>query len=461
MNSSLALLAWLILLLALFFFDPARDRRSSWAMWIPLLWMFVAGSRLPSQWLAGGVVIEGNAFEEGSPVDRLVYTGLIALAIVVLVSRSFKFGAFIRNNSALSLVLFFALLSVVWSEAPFIAFKRWFRDLGDYVVILIPLTERDPFNAIRTLLRRLSFILVPLSVLLIKYFEMGRHYDFWSGVPEYVGAATSKNTLGGLCLVCGLGLFWDTASRWSDRKNRRTKVIIALNFTMIAMVLWLLNASNSATSRVCLTIGCAMVAACHTKAFKRSGFLQALFPLGYFLYLFLAFGLGLNAQLAGALGRDPTFTGRTVIWDAVLSTHTNPLLGTGYESFWLGPRLMQVWAITGYGINEAHNGFLDVYLNLGLIGVFIMISFLLASYVRICRGIQKGVELSSLGAAIWTVLLFASTTEAVLKNGLMWMVLLLGVTALPRTLAPAAAVSRKASNRVSEWHSAWQSSGSL
>ena len=66
--------------------------------------------------------------------------------------------------------------------------------------------------------------------------------------------------------------------------------------------------------------------------------------------------------------------------------HTNPLVGTGYESFWLGPRLKDVWAQTGAGINEAHNGYLEVYLNQGLIGLVLLGGFLIASYRTICRG---------------------------------------------------------------------------
>src|SRR5439155_9069149 len=112
-----------------------------------------------------------------------------------------------------------------------------------------------------------------------------------------------------------------------------------------------------------------------------------LIPVGISLYLVLAFGFGIdiNAELAQSVGRDPTLTGRTNIWNAVLSTHTNPILGTGYESFWLGRRLNEVWRQAGAGINEAHNGYLEVYLNLGLIGLFLLVVFLVASYRTICR----------------------------------------------------------------------------
>ena len=90
-------------------------------------------------------------------------------------------------------------------------------------------------------------------------------------------------------------------------------------------------------------------------------------------------------NLLGAVGRDPTLTDRTAIWSIVLSMHTNPLVGTGYESFWLGPRLQKVWQLFGATINESHNGYLEVYLNLGLIGVLLLVGLLITSYRNICR----------------------------------------------------------------------------
>jgi O-antigen ligase len=62
----------------------------------------------------------------------------------------------------------------------------------------------------------------------------------------------------------------------------------------------------------------------------------------------------------------------------------NPVLGAGYECFWLGPRLLRVWQQFG-GLNEAHNGYLEVYLNLGIAGLFLLSVFLIASYRTICR----------------------------------------------------------------------------
>jgi len=266
--------------------------------------------------------------------------------------------------------------------------------------------------------------------LFIKYFPaLGIHYDVWNGAPEYAGVALSKNTLGGACLFSGLTFFWDTATRWSNRSEGREKRTILLNVAFLAMTFWLLKVSNSATSRTCLLLGCLLMIASHSRMFRRRQWVfQLTIPLAYVVYVIVAFGLGLNQQLASALGRDPTFTGRTVIWKAVMSTDTNPLVGTGYESFWLGPRVRQVWAQTGPGINEAHNSYLDVYVNLGIVGLCLLLCFLIASYKRICRELRRFSSLGSLGVAAWAATVFAGTTEVVMKNGLPWMLFLLGAS---------------------------------
>ena len=443
MPPSLALFLWFVLLLGLLYFDPAKDRRISGAVWVPVIWMFIAGSRLPAQWLGSPMDQAVEALEGGNPLDRSVDLALILLAVGILVSRSFRWGQFFSRNLALTAFLSFALLSVLWSDYPFVAFKRWFRDLGGYLVILVALSDSCPLEALRTVLRRLGYLLVPLSVMLVKYYPtISRSYNYWTGSAEYTGAATSKNLLGVLCLISGLFFFWDTLTRWSDRKKRRTKQIILVNMALIAMTLWLLHMSNSATSRICLVLGCLMVAAAHSKAVKRRpGLLKAGIPVVISSFLMLALGFWADiSAAAGAVGRDPTLTDRTGIWNFLLGMKTNLLLGTGYESFWLGPRLQSFWQNAGLGhINEAHNGYLEVYLNLGLVGLSLLVGFLVASYRTICRRLKPFSGLASLSLALWTILLFYSITEAGFRSSLIWLTFLLGGLAVPtavKTVCP-------------------------
>jgi exopolysaccharide production protein ExoQ len=434
MPPSLALLIWFIFLVALLSFDPAKDAGVSSAVWVPLIWISIMGSRLPSQWLGVQVGTAAQALEDGNALDRTIFLFLIVLAIGILNSRSFKWGNFFAHNIALTAFLCFGLVSVVWSDFPFVSFKKWFRDLGNYLVILVVLFDSRPLEALRTLVRRLCYLLIPLSIVLIKYYpQIGRGYDEWTGAPVYSGVETSKYMLGTICLVSGIFFFWDTVTRWSDRTERRTKSIIVVNVAFIAMTLWLLYMANAATCRVCLVLGCMVVAAAHTRAVRRRpGPLKFLIPLGVCLSLFLVFGIDIKASIASAVGRDPTFTDRTLLWSYLVKANTSPVVGTGYESFWLGPRLEDSWANFAFQPNQAHNGYLEVYLNLGLIGLFLVVLFLIASYRTICKRLDSHSSQASLFLALWTILpIYNITTSDFGKGELMWLTFLLGAIAVP------------------------------
>jgi O-antigen ligase len=157
-----------------------------------------------------------------------------------------------------------------------------------------------------------------------------------------------------------------------------------------------------------------------------------LVPLFFCLYLILNFVFDMNGSMAGAVGKDPTLTDRTKIWAFVLGMHTNPLIGTGYQSFWLGPRLEFFWRNSGLGnLNEAHNGYLEVYLELGFLGVALLIGFLVASYRGICRRLASQPGLAVLGLAAWLVLVFYNMSEAAFEGGLLWTVILMAAINLP------------------------------
>ena len=119
MPPSLALFLWFILLVALLRFDPARDSNVSPALWVPVISMFIVGSRNPSQWLGGQVGCRRlQAFEEGNPLDRTISSALILLAIGILMSRSFDWKSFFSRNLALMAFLSFALVERLLVRLP-------------------------------------------------------------------------------------------------------------------------------------------------------------------------------------------------------------------------------------------------------------------------------------------------------------------------------------------------------
>jgi exopolysaccharide production protein ExoQ len=419
----LALFLWGVLLIALWRLDPARSRGASFALWIPLAALFIAGSRLPSQWLGLlGTTSSMQAFEEGNALDRAVHIVLLLLSTAVLVSRSFHWGAFIRRNAALSGFLAFALLSVIWSDYPFVGFKRWIRDLTYYFAILVVVSDPQPLDAIRLLFRRTCFLLIPLSIVFVKYFpDMGRQYDIWTGRAGYVGVTLSKNMLGALCLFSMMVFVWDILVSWRDRNDPSTRRRILIDAAFVWMTFWLLKMAGSATSTLCLVLGCLALVAMHRTKKPRPVFLRTAMVASFPLIAILWFGAGVDigGTVAAAVGRDSTLTDRTLIWETLLGFDTNPFLGVGYESFWMGPRLQAMWAKHGT-INEAHNGYLQTYLNLGIIGLCFLTAFIITTYRRIWQQFGAKSAMAPFGAGVWTALLFYNLSEAALPGGLLW-----------------------------------------
>jgi O-antigen ligase len=68
--------------------------------------------------------------------------------------------------------------------------------------------------------------------------------------------------------------------------------------------------------------------------------------------------------------------------------HEAPMLGYGFESFWLGDRLEKLWEMYYFKPNMAHNGYLEIFLNLGFIGLGLFIGMLLSCYYKTLKVIK-------------------------------------------------------------------------
>src|SRR6266581_4794397 len=300
MPPAIATVVFALGILGLFLLDRDRTPRVSPALWIPVAWVFLAGSRMVSEWLEPARAMQSaDQYLEGSPLDPLVLTGLLAAGLAVLVARGPRAGTLLRANGPILFFFLYCVLSALWSDYPDVAFKRWTKALGNFVMVLVVLTDPDPRAALKRVLARSGFLLIPLSVLLIKY---------------YPGVSTGKNGLGSVCLVFGLGTLWHflEAVPGAERANRARRLIA--HGAVLAMVLWLFWRADSATSLACFLIGGGLLtlaslprfAARPTAAHILVGLLVFLSVLGFFF--------NLDSGVAEVLGRDTTLTGRTSLW---------------------------------------------------------------------------------------------------------------------------------------------------
>lgn len=435
MPQQLAALVYALGILGLFYLARERGGRASTALWIPTLWLLIVSSRPISVWLQSGPAFDSReAYLDGSPLDATVFGVLLVAGTIVLSQRVKRTVSILRSNMAVLLFFAYCLLSVGWSEYPVVAFKRWIKAIGDLMMVLIVLTDSDVLAAVKQVLTRISFILVPLSLLFIKYYpDLGRSYNQWTWTPVYSGVTLGKNLLGMTCLVCGLGSLWCLlAAHQKPAGRERSQHMIAYGLT-VAMAIYLILVADSMTSFSCLVLAGGVL---FISGFKSPTIKMRRVHLSVAVVILLAaFALFMDTQgnLIKSLGRDPTLTGRTLVWDAALNEVRHPMIGTGFEGFWLGGRLLRIWeAINQPGIQEAHNGYLEVYLNLGWIGVSLVVLLIVSGYRKVVAALHVDPLLGRLLLAFFLAGVVYNFTEAGFRMmAPVWIFFLFAITSDP------------------------------
>jgi exopolysaccharide production protein ExoQ len=452
MSPLISALIYALAILALFKLDAEPKSRTSSALWLSVAWLLINGSRPLSAWFnPPSLILSAQNLEEGNPVDRNVYLVILVAAVIVLVGRRKTVVKILHANSAIPLFLFYCAASIVWSDYPFVSFKRWIKLVGDLAMVLIVLTDPDRSSAIKRVLTRVAFVLVPVSVLLIKYYpQLAIYYDPWSGRRMVSGVAVDKNMLGMTCLVFGLGVFCQVFSLFLDKKTpARTRRLIAQG-TILAMVFWLFHQADSMTSFSCFIMGSIVIAVTSMVRMARKPAIVHLLVAALVGASFSVLFLHVDTGALETMGRNPTLTGRTEIWAGLLHFAGNPLIGTGFDSFWLGKRLQRIWASGGQllGINESHNGYLETYLNLGWIGVTLLAIFIVAGYRDIVLSLRRDSDSARIRLAFFVVAVVYNYTEAAFRTTCsIWFVFLLATTAVP-LVSYKKVLSKVRSNRV-------------
>jgi len=387
------------------------------ALWIPLIWFLIICSRQVSEWLnTFGLHAGAITLEEGSPLDRYIYFGLIAAGIYVLSKRHVQLSEIIRHNQWLTIFFVYCFLTIFWSDFPFVAFKRWIKVLGHPIMALIVLTEPDPLEALTRLMKRCAYVIVPVSILFIKYYpELGRGFDQWSGGAVNTGITTNKNALGCDCLILGFFFFWYLLQVWSRERGKPRRNELLLTGGFLLALCWLLSMAHSSTSLVSLLIGLLIVLILGLR-FVDKRLIGTYLIIATVALLIADWAFGIYAHAIQLLGKDVTLTDRTLLWSELLKVEINPLFGTGFESFWLGDRFRNFSDSRWWQPNQAHNGYLETYLNLGLVGLLLLIGLLIATFWK-CRGeLLTNFQFGRFRLGFLVAVIAYNWTEAAFKN---------------------------------------------
>jgi len=209
--------------------------------------------------------------------------------------------------------------------------------------------------------------------------------------------------------------------RWllvnKDEPNRRRRLLAQGVLLMLGLVQ--LNMAHSSTSSACFVLGSGLILATHLRAIKAYPSRVSWLGLMIIIVGGMSILFGDAGDVANALGRNSDFSGRTLIWAALVPTVSSPIIGTGFDSYWNSPNVaMFQSALNSAGfyraerLNEAHNGYLEVYMNLGWIGVCLVAAILISGYMRACKAFRHNKELGSLMLAYIVTGSIYNITEA-------------------------------------------------
>jgi len=274
-----------------------------------------------------------------------------------------------------------AVASLLWSQDRGLTFLRCGALIGTTVVALyfaLRFTTREilHFGSFALGLGAISSMIAAVCV-----------PSFGVGTGEFqgiwIGAFAQKNELGGMMAV---GFLLCMVLFWHERSRR------LLWFSLAALSLFLVLKADSMTSFAICCVLPYLFWVSKKMLTKKVNVITRILYFGLPVLIVVA-GVVLNFdRVTEALGRGGDLTGRTVLWAAVApAIFDRPYLGYGYEAFWRGYQgaAGEIWAQLGNYYTYSHNGFLEVLLGLGLIGLVSTLTALVFYSRRAFQALQR------------------------------------------------------------------------
>lgn len=348
----------------------------------------------------------------GVDFQFLMVVGLYTVPLWFVLNRP---GRFVWVGSRDKLLLFLILLivsSVTWSTEPSSTVKSSITLLGGTFFGIYLAMRYSLHEQMQVIAWTLGIIAVLSLFVIIFLPAIGTQTA--AGKTVWVGLYEHKNGLGRFMAI-------NAVITWIMIKDSRRKWlswgIIVLSLVMVLM-------TRSATSLVALIATLCLLPIYQVWRWRNARALPGIILLGLLMGSIVIVFLT-NLQYAGldwffdVLGRNlsrNTLQVRMALWDVVLDkAQQRPWLGFGYGNTSIYDTLDEISLVgSTWSPEQAHNGFLEIFLQLGLVGLVAMV-------YHVVLGFQRGILLAGLTKskeALWvlaylTILLLFNLTYSV------------------------------------------------
>jgi O-antigen ligase len=308
--------------------------------------------------------------------SNALFLGLFGLLTVINFRKT---ADFLPSSHVLIAFLALAAFSIMWSVDPALTIRR-VGSLGTTLLISVYLTWRFDFAKALSIVGHGLLLVVVLSILTVIFLPSIGITQYANNNDELVGTwkgvTSAKNSLGWVC-IAGLQIY---AWRFMVEPGKRLRHGVAL-----ALFLFVAAETRSATALIGIVLSIfilGMLSLRRWQSPKRIALEWVV--LGSVGLAVFAISLA-PGDVLGLLGKNTDLTGRVPLWTTLVdSIRQRPLLGYGYGAFWQNgnPEMMRVWSLNPWQPPNAHNGYFDVMLDLGVAGLVLAITLLLGSAKR-------------------------------------------------------------------------------
>ncbi|MBX7248050.1 MAG: O-antigen ligase family protein [Caulobacteraceae bacterium] len=375
----------------------------------PALWEWIACIAVVTM-MTGAFIMPIFSPEPGveTPELRLIWLPVYAVILGLVGRRAAAIFEIWPAVLATLALVGLAFVSSRWSLEPDTTVRRSIA-LGMSMLFALYLAAawRGP-QLLRMLCIAFLFMSICSLVLVFAWPEMGVSQAVNAGT--WRGVWTEKNQTGMMmftAILAGLALLISGArARWL--------AIATIVFAAIVLL-----GSQSKTSLLCTFIGAGVILGCHL--LRKAG--PAMGVVMVWLGVVVVVGVGafflLNPEtFFQLLGKDASFTGRTDIWASLLHRAAErPWQGYGYAAFWGKESMPANWVRleTEWAVPSAHQGWLEVLIQLGYVGLgMVAATVLTALLLGIVRLPSQGVYEGYFGLAFLAAFIMLTLSESVM-----------------------------------------------
>ena len=409
-----------------------------------VFWLFVSTGALFPLLASGGTA----TFDADTAATlRLLLLPSLVMAPILLLTKQREITALFLSNPLLIALLLWVWTSLSWSIDPAISARRALALTTNSVITCYLVSSYEISAVVRRLLL-VCFIALSLNAICLIF---SPSFAFSSEDGRFRGIFTHKSVLGQFLIISTFVLLL------SSQERLATRSIIIVGFLLVFAI-----GIPTKSVTALLLIPMLLTISILPDVFKidRVRSWTLVFFVLTFTGVMILVGTLFIDDLMAFIGRDLTFTGRTGIWFYVFSyIERRPLLGYGYGAFF-GDQdyILQLKQTFLFDLTGAHSGYLQTWLDLGLIGLGIAVLFLMTGFVQSIRRLSSEGDIAARFGFFWLLLYFGRNlveSDLLSQSQMSWPLALLGVLFQSAAIPSRASEMPRRSGRWSDLRLTW------